>query len=158
MNTTRLPCVNILCKVCKDGVNITLMAHRFEIQVERIGKTNSYIYSLYRRDASDYHFISKYVFKLSIWQIELASRRRHYLEEKWVTSDKMHEQNKQNGHLALGIKRFIPADIWRNSRASSTSDPFENQLILREMDAFIWTSSFLFFVKFLSILLYQNFH
>ena len=28
-----------------------------------------------------------------------------------VTSDKMHEQNKQNGHLALGIKRFIPADI-----------------------------------------------
>ena len=40
VNTTRLPCVNILCKVCKDGENITLMAHNFEIQVERIGKTN----------------------------------------------------------------------------------------------------------------------
>ena len=42
VNTTRLPCVNILCKVCKDGGNITLMVHRFEIQVERIGKPNSY--------------------------------------------------------------------------------------------------------------------
>ena len=42
VNTTRLPCVNILCKVRKDGVDITLMVQRFEIQVERIGKTNSY--------------------------------------------------------------------------------------------------------------------
>ena len=154
MNTTRLPCVNILCKVCKDGENITLMAHHFEIQVERIGKTN--IHTPY--EGPNYYFILKYFFKTSILQIEFASSGRHSLEEKWVTSDKMHEQNKQNGHLALGTKRFIPADIWRNSRASSTSDPFENQLILREIDAFIWTSSFLFFVKFLSILLYQNFH
>ena len=68
MNTTRLPCVNILCKVCKDGGNITLMVHRFEIQVERIGKTNSY--TPYKGPnisrASAYYFILKYVFKLSI--------------------------------------------------------------------------------------------
>ena len=74
MNTTRLPCVNILCKVCKDGGNITLMVHRFEIQVERIDKTNSYTankcpnskYIISPSRASAYYFILKYVFKLSI--------------------------------------------------------------------------------------------
>ena len=78
MNTTRLPCVNILCKVCKNGGNITLMVHHFEIQVERICKTN--IHTPY--EGPNYHPILKYVYETSMLQMEFASSRRHSLEEK----------------------------------------------------------------------------